>query len=170
MSKDSGNVNRKYNGHGRLNGTMTALHLQAEHQPEISAACGTKETSHLLNVSAGKISASPDRPAHFFDWLQAHDAEWAEAGSVKDEMERSGRLFCHRGRLASLLPPPYCQRYAGGKLSTPRARRRRDAPLPVTSSTARARSAIPTNWRILSPQICRAPQIDFTIVTRGPFD
>ncbi len=32
-------------------------------------AYGTRDLTHLLNVPAGKISALPDQPAHFLDWL-----------------------------------------------------------------------------------------------------
>lgn len=33
-------------------------------------AYGTKESAHLLNVPAGRMSAWPDRPTHFVEWLQ----------------------------------------------------------------------------------------------------
>ncbi len=32
-------------------------------------AYGTRDLTHLLNVPAGKISALPDQPSHFLDWL-----------------------------------------------------------------------------------------------------
>jgi len=35
-------------------------------------AFGTRCEHHLLNVPAGSISAFPDRPSHFLDWLRTH--------------------------------------------------------------------------------------------------
>ncbi|MGC4074414.1 MAG: FAD/NAD(P)-binding protein [Nibricoccus sp.] len=34
-------------------------------------AYGTEESAHLLNVPAGKVSALPDDPDHFFRWVEA---------------------------------------------------------------------------------------------------
>jgi uncharacterized NAD(P)/FAD-binding protein YdhS len=81
-----------------FSGTMTAIHLLAENQPALSVALieredrfgqgvaySTRETSHLLNVPAGKMSAFADRPSHFLDWLEAHEADWADAGLVNVE-------------------------------------------------------------------------------------
>ena len=34
-------------------------------------AYGTSEMTHLLNVPAGRISAWPDQPSHFLDWLNS---------------------------------------------------------------------------------------------------
>src|SRR3954469_25208114 len=34
-------------------------------------AYSTRFDEHLLNVPAGKMSALPDEPAHFLNWLQA---------------------------------------------------------------------------------------------------
>lgn len=42
-------------------------------------AYGTNDLSHLLNVPAGKMSAFPEQPTHFLDWMNAH-AEKTEAG------------------------------------------------------------------------------------------
>jgi uncharacterized NAD(P)/FAD-binding protein YdhS len=43
-------------------------------RPEIGLglAYSTPSLRHLLNVPAGKISALPDEPAHFLDWLRAN--------------------------------------------------------------------------------------------------
>src|SRR5689334_24280562 len=70
---------------GGFSGTMTAVHiLRAARQPiELhiierkpplgrGVAYGTRYGSHLLNVPAGKMSAFPSEPDHFFKWLQAH--------------------------------------------------------------------------------------------------
>src|SRR6478672_7687629 len=40
-------------------------------------AYSTTEPRHRLNVSAGRISAWPDRPDHFLDWLREHAPEHA---------------------------------------------------------------------------------------------
>jgi uncharacterized NAD(P)/FAD-binding protein YdhS len=39
-------------------------------------AYATLEPTHLLNVPAIKMSAYPDKPAHFYDWLCANQAKW----------------------------------------------------------------------------------------------
>src|SRR5947209_14128853 len=36
-------------------------------------AYSTRFDEHLLNVPAGKMSALPDEPAHFLEWLQARE-------------------------------------------------------------------------------------------------
>lgn len=38
-------------------------------------AYGTRSEVHLLNVPAGLMSALPDEPAHFLDWLRARDPD-----------------------------------------------------------------------------------------------
>ncbi len=74
-----------------FSGTMLALNLleQADvevllierdrHRMGAGVAYSSSETSHLLNVRAGNMSAFADRPDHFCDWLAArglgcHDA------------------------------------------------------------------------------------------------
>ena len=67
---------------GGASGALTAaqLGLQAEVPCKIvlfdpsdrlgkGLAYGTRDLTHLLNVPAGKISALPDQPSHFLDWL-----------------------------------------------------------------------------------------------------
>ena len=66
-----------------FSGLLTALHLLAQERgPQVSliergdgfglgvayGACGAE---HLLNVRAGNMSAFPDRPDHFIDWLRS---------------------------------------------------------------------------------------------------
>src|SRR4051812_37211856 len=41
-------------------------------------AYSTTDPRHRLNVSAGRISAWPDRPDHFLDWLTTHAPEFAQ--------------------------------------------------------------------------------------------
>lgn len=64
-----------------FSGVMTALHLLSRSSDtqimlfETGAAVGlglayaTHDPQHLLNVRAGNMSAWPDRPGHFVDWL-----------------------------------------------------------------------------------------------------
>lgn len=46
-----------------------------ERRPEVGrgVAYGTSSSSHLLNVPAGKMSAFPDDPNHFLQWLQTQE-------------------------------------------------------------------------------------------------
>jgi uncharacterized NAD(P)/FAD-binding protein YdhS len=76
---------------GGVSGTLTAFHLaqqrvQAEivlidpqPAPGLGLAYSTPSERHLLNVPAGKISALPDQPRHFVEWLRAnYDASMTE--------------------------------------------------------------------------------------------
>lgn len=67
---------------GGFSGAMVAVHL-ARLAPALrvrlndgdagrgrGVAYGTESMRHLLNVPAGKMSALPDEPAHFCDWLR----------------------------------------------------------------------------------------------------
>jgi uncharacterized NAD(P)/FAD-binding protein YdhS len=79
---------------GGFSGTMVAIHLA-----RLGGACplrivlvergcrfarglayGTRCEQHLLNVPAALMSALPDEPTHFFDWLKAKDPT-AHAGT-----------------------------------------------------------------------------------------
>jgi uncharacterized NAD(P)/FAD-binding protein YdhS len=65
-------------------GIMTAVHLINSRQPvriiiindrhpfARGIAFSPYSQHHILNVPAGKMSAFPDRPAHFVDWIQSH--------------------------------------------------------------------------------------------------
>lgn len=109
-----------------FSGTLLALHLMRQSTPETrilliernrlfgrGAAYSTGNSSHLLNVPAAKMSAFPNQPQHFLDWLRA--AEPAELGGVKPspttfvpravfgryigdllESERRAAVFCGR--------------------------------------------------------------------------
>ncbi len=68
-----------------VSGTLTALHLMRQRtaanvilidqRPDfgLGLAYSTPSLRHLLNVPAGKISALPDQPHHFLDWLREND-------------------------------------------------------------------------------------------------
>ena len=76
---------------GGVSGALTAFHLvrqeaQArviliDQRPDLGLglAYSTPSLRHLLNVPAGKISALPDQPDHFLNWLRKnHDPAAAE--------------------------------------------------------------------------------------------
>src|SRR3984885_5587763 len=71
---------------GGVSGTLTAFHLVRQGMPArvilidqrpdfgLGLAYSTPSLRHLLNVPAGKISALPDQPNHFLNWLRRnHD-------------------------------------------------------------------------------------------------
>ena len=71
---------------GGVSGTLTAFHLIRQRTPArvllidqrpgfgLGLAYSTPSLRHLLNVPAGKISALPDEPTHFLNWLRKnHD-------------------------------------------------------------------------------------------------
>ncbi len=87
-----------------FSGTMVALHL-AEQMPLDQSvllcerdefACGpayaTGNAGHLLNVRAANMSAFPDRPAHFQDWLDT--VRWECPEQIR---ETDAGLFASRG-------------------------------------------------------------------------
>src|SRR5246127_2217578 len=67
---------------GGVSGALTAFHLVRQGTPArvilidqrpdfgVGLAYSTPSFRHLLNVPAGKISALPDQPDHFLDWLR----------------------------------------------------------------------------------------------------
>jgi uncharacterized NAD(P)/FAD-binding protein YdhS len=67
---------------GGVSGALTAYHLVSEPirvvvidpRPELGLglAYSTPSLRHLLNVPAAKISALPDEPEHFLNWLRTH--------------------------------------------------------------------------------------------------
>lgn len=69
---------------GGFSGAMTAFHLARsgvarvllfEKEPRFARgpAYGSRCDQHLLNVPAAMMSALPDEPSHFLDWLQRRD-------------------------------------------------------------------------------------------------
>src|ERR1700730_7787112 len=69
---------------GGVSGALTAFYLVRQEtrarvilidqRPDfgLGLAYSPPSLRHLLNVPAGKISALPDQPSHFLDWLRAH--------------------------------------------------------------------------------------------------
>ncbi len=70
---------------GGLSGTLVAIQLLKQSQCKLhlrlieskptvglGLAYSTPEPNHLLNVPAAKMSAFPDQPDHFLNWLQNH--------------------------------------------------------------------------------------------------
>jgi uncharacterized NAD(P)/FAD-binding protein YdhS len=78
---------------GGVSGALTAYHLVHRDarlrvivihpRPELGAgiAYSTPSLRHLLNVPAGKISAIPDEPSHFLEWLRCHHDPQATAAT-----------------------------------------------------------------------------------------
>lgn len=77
---------------GGFSGTMTAVHLarlgargvtllERRDAPARGVAYGTTHDCHLLNVPAGKMSALPDQPDHFVNWLAKHEPGHADAAA-----------------------------------------------------------------------------------------
>jgi len=73
---------------GGFSGTMTALHLARRGVRSVlidgsgragkGVAYSTSDPAHVLNVPAAKMSAWPDRPAHFAEWGAYGAGEFAE--------------------------------------------------------------------------------------------
>jgi uncharacterized NAD(P)/FAD-binding protein YdhS len=75
-----------------FSGVMTALHLLRQPRPVkvvlverrspigLGAAYATDDPAHRLNVRAGNMSAWPDRPNDFVDWLAGQDREVGPGG------------------------------------------------------------------------------------------
>jgi hydroxyacylglutathione hydrolase len=67
---------------GGVSGTLTAFHLVRQRTPArvividqrpdfgLGLAYSTPSLRHLLNIPAGKISALPDQPNHFLNWIR----------------------------------------------------------------------------------------------------
>lgn len=71
---------------GGFSGTLIAIHLlngsknvsvkliNCNYNAPLGPAYSTKQIEHLLNVPAGKMSAFPDQPGHFINWLKKQSA------------------------------------------------------------------------------------------------
>ena len=105
---------------GGFSGTMTAVNLSrlSEHPLKVmlingrrpiarGTAYGTKRSEHLLNVVARNMSALPDRPTHFVDWLGSRFEYSDKAPEELREMFAPRRIYGDylNGLLASVLNP-----------------------------------------------------------------
>ncbi|MFN3432504.1 MAG: FAD/NAD(P)-binding protein, partial [Candidatus Sericytochromatia bacterium] len=53
----------------RASGPLTVAVVERREALGRGVAYSTTESCHLLNVPAGAMSAWPDEPGHFLDWL-----------------------------------------------------------------------------------------------------
>ena len=105
-----------------FSGLLTALHLLArEDGPAVAliergagfglgVAYGACGAGHLLNVRAGNMSAFPDRPDHFIDWLRA-DGGRPEADAAAFASRRTYGFY-----LQHLLRQAATTERSGGRL------------------------------------------------------
>src|SRR5271166_4383235 len=77
---------------------------------DFGAAYSTAEPSHLLNVRAGNMSAFPDKPGHFTDWLR--DTTASGAGTAPSFVSRG----TYGSYLASILRKAATAPDAAGRL------------------------------------------------------
>lgn len=103
---------------GGFSGTMTAVNLarlgtrplrvcviNSGHPAGRGVAYGTRRPEHLLNVAARNMSAFPDHPTHFLDWLRTR-SEYADLPDVVlREVFVPRRVYGDYLRAVSL---PYC--------------------------------------------------------------
>jgi len=115
-----------------FSGTLLAVNLVRHDGPDAlliargdsfgrGVAYGTAHADHLLNVRAANMSALPDAPAHFADWLARRDPAATPAsfvpratygaylGELLDDADRAAgsRLTRRRGRVVSARPDAY---------------------------------------------------------------
>ncbi len=114
---------------GGASGVLAAVQILS-HSPDARAhlfersgtfgagiAYATRNENHLLNVRVANMSAFPDRPEHFYDWLRARDPEagWRPEDFVPRlvyqrylesllEPYRGERLFLHADAIVDLAP------------------------------------------------------------------
>ena len=77
-------------------------------------AYGTTNFNHLLNVRSGRLSAYPDQPTHFTEWLKLHDYDGLSADSfaprrvygsyLKDQLAQVLELAKSKGHEVHCLP------------------------------------------------------------------
>ncbi|MFT4111761.1 FAD/NAD(P)-binding protein [Silvibacterium sp.] len=111
---------------GGVSGALTAFHLLRQPAAPcvviidpgprlgLGLAHSTPSPRHLLNVPAGKISALPDQPDHFLNWLRAHHDTAATPGTfaprflfgnyVSSLLESSPGLQAIRGSVLECRP------------------------------------------------------------------
>ncbi len=124
---------------GGFSGTLLALHLLSslrqtanirliERGPAFGRglAYSTRQPEHLLNVRAGNMSAYPDRPTHFQDWLaqttgQASDAfsfapRWVYGDYLQGELRVAAQGSAAAGRLDLVQDEVVAIRRVNGRL------------------------------------------------------
>jgi uncharacterized NAD(P)/FAD-binding protein YdhS len=65
---------------------LEILLVDPHHETGQGVAYSTKDARHRLNVSAGRISAWPDRPDDFVQWLHMHASEYADPATFAPRM------------------------------------------------------------------------------------
>lgn len=107
-----------------FSGTMSAIQLLARLEPgrrvllcERAGTFGrgrayaTGNPDHLLNVRATNMSAYPDRPEHFSEWLAASEFDDAEASGIR---ATPGGTFAARGLYGRYLTELLTRAVTGG--------------------------------------------------------
>ncbi|MCJ2082781.1 FAD/NAD(P)-binding protein [Methylobacterium sp. J-090] len=107
-----------------FSGTMSAIQLLARLEPERRVllceragtfgrgrAYATGNPDHLLNVRAANMSAYPDRPEHFSEWLAATAFDGAEAAGIR---VTPGGTFAARGLYGRYLTELLTRAVTGG--------------------------------------------------------
>ncbi|WP_312797370.1 FAD/NAD(P)-binding protein [Tianweitania sp.] len=98
---------------GGASGVLAAVQLLSRPQIEkvvlfergdlaAGIAYGTEHPGHLLNVRAERMSAFPDQPSHFQDWI-GHVDQWKPEGGWTGHSYVPRRLYCDY--LQSLIAP-----------------------------------------------------------------
>lgn len=59
-------------------------------------AYSTKHPQHLLNVRAAKMSAYPDEPSHFINWIRAEESTWRKLHSAFEHIQFDENSFVPR--------------------------------------------------------------------------
>jgi uncharacterized NAD(P)/FAD-binding protein YdhS len=117
---------------GGFSGAMTAYHLlkaggcrvtliEQRGRAAAGAAYSTEDEAHLLNVRAANMSALPDAPGHFAEWLERQGggdgASFAQRrlyhryiAELLEQQDRDGRITVVRGAALALTE-------AGGRLA-----------------------------------------------------
>lgn len=177
---------------GGFCGTMTAVHLLRGVSADRSAAARgleivlierrppagrgpayrTQCMSHLLNVPAARMSALPDRPAHFLEWARTRDASIAEG----DYLPRAwyGEYLSAMLHEAEQAAAPFGRlvRIDGDAVDIQVAER--SAKLPATpraASPAAVREAIsPCSVRLTDGRSIRADRVVLAVGNAAPGD